>query len=84
MLILSEWPPRTMLLDDPEFSCGAGSGTSASACKHQDDVAWNLVGLAVRIAQGLGLHDESTYMAQDWSSWETLRRLNSWISEWGA
>jgi hypothetical protein len=47
MLILSEWPPRAMLLEDTSFLSPEeqGNKSNASACKHQDDVAWNLVGL---------------------------------------
>lgn len=47
MLILSEWPPRAMLLEDTSFlnPDEQEQRGGANACKHQDDVAWNLVGL---------------------------------------
>ncbi|GMK54780.1 hypothetical protein CspeluHIS016_0113660 [Cutaneotrichosporon spelunceum] len=74
LLILSEWPPRSMLVED----C-VGPACPSSACKHQDDVAWTNVALAVRIAQEVGLHDETTYVPANTADWETRRRVNVWI-----
>lgn len=79
LLILSEWPPRSILMEDTVF--GPSETYSASACKRQDDVAWTNVALAVRIAQEVGLHDETTYSLENTSSWETRRRINVWIRE---
>ncbi len=76
LLILSEWPPRSMLVED-----GVGNSCPSSACKHQDDVAWTNVALAVRIAQEVGLHDETTYVPTNTSDWQTRRRVNVWIRE---
>lgn len=80
LLVLSEWPPRSMLMEDTAFSPPETYATSA--CKHQDNVAWTNVALAVRIAQEVGLHDETTYAPEDTASWETRRRLNVWIREY--
>ncbi|BEI80306.1 hypothetical protein CcaverHIS002_0108350 [Cutaneotrichosporon cavernicola] len=74
LLILSEWPPRSMLVED-----SVGDACPSSACKHQDDVAWTNVALAVRIAQEVGLHDETTYVPANTSDWQTRRRVNVWI-----
>ncbi|KLT42269.1 hypothetical protein CC85DRAFT_328331 [Cutaneotrichosporon oleaginosum] len=74
LLILSEWPPRSMLVED-----SVGDACPSSACKHQDDVAWTNVALAVRIAQEVGLHDETTYLPVNTSDWQTRRRVHVWI-----
>lgn len=86
LLILSEWPPRLMLVEDNVFPLGE---RIVSACKHQDDVAWTNVALvgcweilltqAVRIAQEIGLNDETTYEPRTTSSWQARRRINAWI-----
>lgn len=80
LLILSEWPPRSMLVEDTVAA--PSEGCSISACKHQDDVAWTNVALAVRMAQEVGLHDETTYAPANSTCWQTRRRINVWIREW--
>lgn len=52
MLILSEWPPSVMFMED---KVGASSRrdrkSSVSACKQQNDIAWTLVGLVFMAAR---------------------------------
>lgn len=89
LLILSEWPPRSLL--GAEDLLGPDK-EHFSACKHQDDVAWTNVALvksaqdvadaqAVRIAQEVELNDEKTYAPGTSSSWKARRRINAWIRE---
>lgn len=42
LLVLSEWPPRALLLKDPSRP---RASTLSSACKLFDDLAWTLTGL---------------------------------------
>lgn len=78
LLILSEWPPRAMLVEDMGL---VSEARPVSPCKHQDDVAWTNVALAVRIGQEVGLHDETTYAPANSFDWTMRRRVNAWIRE---
>ncbi|CAK9787158.1 unnamed protein product [Cutaneotrichosporon oleaginosum] len=78
LLVLSEWPPRALLLKDPSR---ARASTLSSACKLFDDLAWTLTGLALRIAQEISLHDEKGYSKESEEALATTRRkMNAWIS----
>lgn len=68
-----------MLVEDAV--AGQSKSSSVSACKHQDDVAWTNVALAVRVAQEIGLHDDTTYTLAASTSWQMRRRINVWIRE---
>ncbi|GMK58645.1 hypothetical protein CspeluHIS016_0600870 [Cutaneotrichosporon spelunceum] len=77
LLVLSEWPPRALLLKDPSR---ARASTASSACKLFDDLAWTLTGLALRIAQELSLHDEKAYSKESEDALAiTRRKMNAWI-----
>ncbi|BEI83827.1 hypothetical protein CcaverHIS002_0404310 [Cutaneotrichosporon cavernicola] len=77
LLVLSEWPPRALLLKDPSR---ARASTLSSACKLFDDLAWTLTGLALRIAQELSLHDEKGYSKENEETLAiTRRKMNAWI-----
>ncbi|KAL1412226.1 hypothetical protein Q8F55_003237 [Vanrija albida] len=77
LLVLSEWPPRAPVLRDPA-STSSSTRSPPSATKQFDDLSWKLTGLAVRIAQELSLHDETTYK-DSVPPWAGRRRLDAWL-----
>ncbi|KAK6903377.1 hypothetical protein I203_106880 [Kwoniella mangroviensis CBS 8507] len=80
LLILSEWPPRAMLLSDSNVISEPNSHRGpANPCKVYDDLSWTMIGLATRIAQELGLHDEKAYPSEAQSEWSVHRRHRTWI-----
>nr|XP_018265113.1 uncharacterized protein I303_01473 [Kwoniella dejecticola CBS 10117]OBR87271.1 hypothetical protein I303_01473 [Kwoniella dejecticola CBS 10117] len=80
LLILSEWPPRALLLSDNSINVASTSGkTPANPCKVYDDLSWTMIGLAVRISQELGLHDEKAYPSESQAEWSVHRRHRTWI-----
>nr|XP_019046802.1 hypothetical protein I302_03405 [Kwoniella bestiolae CBS 10118]OCF25732.1 hypothetical protein I302_03405 [Kwoniella bestiolae CBS 10118] len=80
LLILSEWPPQAMLLSDNSVKVEPNlHRRPANPCKVYDDLSWTMVGLAARIAQELGLHDEKAYPSEAQSEWSVHRRHRTWI-----
>nr|XP_019008159.1 uncharacterized protein I206_06714 [Kwoniella pini CBS 10737]OCF46940.1 hypothetical protein I206_06714 [Kwoniella pini CBS 10737] len=80
LLILSEWPPRALLLSDNSINVALHPSKSpGNPCKVYDDLSWTMIGLAVRISQELGLHDEKAYPSEAQEEWSVHRRHRTWI-----
>ncbi|WWC86561.1 uncharacterized protein L201_001438 [Kwoniella dendrophila CBS 6074] len=80
LLILSEWPPRALLLSDTSINVAPNfNKRPVNPCKVYDDLSWTMIGLAVRISQELGLHDEKAYPSEAQEEWSVHRRHRTWI-----
>jgi len=71
LLVLSEWPPRAMLLRDPVGTSGSVS-SPPTACKLFDDLTWTLTGLVGSVKSTIVPNIRLYVLGKNWVSTITI------------